>query len=79
MYCLIGDFVRLGSTIKDPKHSVRIASSETHIISANRPKRRILIHVWIKSVDVDSGLILLTPAITSDLIAVRDEFIRGEG
>lgn len=46
MFYLVGDFVRLGNTTKDPYHSVSITVQDSAVVSMNRIGRRTWTHVW---------------------------------
>ncbi len=78
MYHLVGDYVRVGSTRSDPKHSIMVVDNGDTIISCNRPQRRVIFHVWqvVRSTDgTPDGLLPLSSA---DLIEVRNRFVESE-
>lgn len=53
MYSIIGDFVRVGSTTRDPYHSMVVQETGSYgstggriVVSMNRCERRLRVHIW---------------------------------
>jgi hypothetical protein len=79
MYYLLGDFVRLGDTLRDPSHSTVVMVQSRLIISMNRNKRKLRMHIWEYTVSqFGEKPPILQPITSVDFEDLKREFIRNE-
>lgn len=77
MYYAIGDFVRLGNTVKDPKHSMIVEISNNVVLSINRCSRKLQLHVWSR-IHMQNGPDELQPVLSTAYDHLKADFVAEE-
>jgi len=77
MYYLIGDYVRLGDTTKDPQHSTAVSGNGNLVMSINRCERKLMLHVWQRT-RMQSGPDELAPIHSAQLDRLKAEYLAYE-
>jgi len=79
MYHLIGDYVRLGDTTKDPLHSTVVKAEKDCVLSINRTNRKLNLHVWIRREHaIPNTPDILMPALSTEFDALKKTFLFDE-
>lgn len=81
MYFVIGSYVRLGDTTKDPLHSTVVSNPHSDLVlSMNRCDRKLWLHVW-QIIHQPEGSLHpdeLEPVGSFDYAALGEEFKQDE-
>jgi hypothetical protein len=79
MYYLIGDYVRLGDTSKDPEHSTAVCIRDNAVVSMNRSNRKLIMHMWMR-IHNENGHKPdeLVPVLSCNFEELKRDYLRNE-